>query len=69
MSTPAAQGITKKVLFPKYYPAIKHFFLDDEGRLFVMTHEKWENPKEFMFDIFNPKGIFIVRNWIPLFVS
>ncbi|MDH4219242.1 MAG: hypothetical protein OEY18_14965 [Candidatus Aminicenantes bacterium] len=69
MGTPAAQGIMMKVLFPKYYPAIQHFFLDDEGRLFVMTHEKWENPKEFMFDIFNPEGIFIGGKSLRVFLS
>jgi len=53
----------------KAFPAIQHFFLDDEGRLLVMTHEKWENPKEFMFDIFNPEGIFIGGKSLSVFLS
>jgi len=47
--------------FPSYMPPLNYFFTDDEGQLFVMTYEKGENPGEYIYDIFNPNGIFIGR--------
>ncbi|UCC39500.1 MAG: 6-bladed beta-propeller [Candidatus Aminicenantes bacterium] len=67
--TPGEQEIKKKLVFPEHYPPIQHLFLDDEGRLFVMTYEKGENPEEFMFDIFNPEGIFIGRKSLRVFIT
>ena len=37
------------------------WFLDDEGRIFVKTFERGENPGEYIVDIFNPEGVFIGR--------
>jgi hypothetical protein len=48
-----------KVYFPEYWPAFYDLFADETGWLFVMTYEIGENPREFVFDIFNPDGIFI----------
>lgn len=53
--------IRNKVYFPKSMPAFQYGFPDDEGRLFVMTYEKGDDPREYMYDIFNPDGIFIGR--------
>jgi hypothetical protein len=50
-----------EVWFPKFWLPMGNFFLDDDGRLFVKTFEKGENPGEYIFDIFNPDGIFIGR--------
>lgn len=50
-----------KVFFPRFYPPYQYFFVDEENRLYVMTFEKGEKPKEFIYDIFNPDGIFIGR--------
>lgn len=37
-----------------------HYFLTDEkGRLYVMTYEQGVNPGEYMFDLFNPEGVFV----------
>lgn len=54
-------GTSQKIDFPETYPPIQSFFVDDEGRIFVMTYEKGENPGEHVFDIFNPDGVFIQR--------
>ncbi len=51
----------KKIYFPEHWHPFHSFFLDDEGRLYVMTYESGENPGENMFDIFNKDGIFISR--------
>ena len=56
-----AYGKAQKLYFPEYRPPFQSFFADDEGRLFVMTYEKAENIREFLFDIFNQNGIFIAR--------
>lgn len=37
------------------------FFLDDEGRIFVMTYERAENSNGYIYDIFNAQGLFIAR--------
>jgi len=50
-----------KVFIPKYWPPYHSFFADEEGRLFVKTFEDGDHPGEYMYDIFNPAGIFIGR--------
>ncbi len=51
----------KKIYFPECWHAFHSFFLDDQGRLYVMTYEPGENPGEHMYDIFNEDGVFIAR--------
>jgi hypothetical protein len=58
-----------KVFFSKYWHPFQFLFSDEEGRLFVMTHEKGENPEEHMFDIFNPEGVFVLRKSLEVFLS
>ena len=53
--------INEKVFFPDHMPPYQYFFTDDNGRLFVMTYEKGEGPRGFMYDIFDPSGVFIGR--------
>jgi hypothetical protein len=53
--------INEKVFFPEHMPPYQYFLTDDNGRLFVMTYEKGEGPHGFMYDIFDPSGIFIGR--------
>lgn len=59
----------KKIHFPDHLPPFQYFFTDDEGRLFVMTYETEERPDEYMFDIFNPDGLFIGRKSLKLYLS
>ncbi|MEA2006143.1 MAG: 6-bladed beta-propeller [Acidobacteriota bacterium] len=76
---PASKEIKKLLMGPYYIetgkrseyvpnplPPINFFLSDDEGRLFVMTYEKGENPGEYMYDIFNPEGVFIGRKSLNL---
>ncbi len=51
----------QRTYFPDYFPPFQCAFVDDEGRLFVITNEKGSRPGEYMCDIFNPEGIFIAR--------
>jgi len=54
-------GTNRKLYFPDYLPPFQSFFGDDDGRLFVMTYEKGEKPGEYVFDIFNSEGVFVLR--------
>jgi hypothetical protein len=45
----------------KEMPPFNSFFVDEAGRLFVMTYEKGENGAAFIHDVFDPGGIFIAR--------
>ena len=47
-----------KFYLPEYWPAFNELFAGDTGWLFVMTYEISSNPREFVYDIFNPDGIF-----------
>ena len=60
-------SIRSKIYFPDAMPPFHSFFVDDEGRLFVMTYEEGENPGEFMYDIFNPEGVCIGRKSLKIF--
>ena len=50
-----------KLYFPEFYPPFQFFFLDERSRLYVMTYERGKGPNGFMYDIFNPDGVFIGR--------
>jgi hypothetical protein len=52
-------GPEVKVWFSEYWPPFSSFFPDDEGRLFIQTFEQGANPKEYLYDIFSPEGVFI----------
>jgi hypothetical protein len=50
-----------KVFIPANQPPFKGFFGDEAGRLFVMTGEPGEGPKESIFDVFDKAGRLIAR--------
>lgn len=58
----------EKIWFPKFWPPMGDFFLDDEGRIFVMTFERGANPQEYIYDIFNANGLFIARKAINILI-
>ena len=60
--------------FPDPLPPMNQFFTDDEGRIFVMTYEPGGRPGEYLWDIFDPDGVFIARlglniEWAGLYVG
>lgn len=64
-------NFSQKFYFPQHWYPFHSFFSDEEGRLYVMTHEQGEKPGEYLFDIFNSEGIFICRksinaHWEPV---
>jgi 6-bladed beta-propeller len=48
----------------KDMPPFNSFFVDEAGRLFVMTYERNENGEGFVHDVFNRDGILMAR--VPL---
>lgn len=60
-SFPAGQALVRKMYFPPHWPPNRYLFTDDKGRLYVMTYEKGDNEREYMYDIFNVDGVFIGR--------
>lgn len=60
-SFPAGQVLTKKMYFPQHWPPFRYLFTDGKGRLYIMTYEKGDNDREYMYDIFSPEGVFIGR--------
>jgi len=53
-----------KVSIPKYHSAYDRFIADDEGRVFVMTHERVDEGEGYYYDVFDSEGKFIAK--IPL---
>jgi len=60
-------GIPQDKYFTNPLPPLNQFFADDEGRIFVMTYEPGPNPGEYLWDIFNPDGVFIGRKALNIF--
>ncbi len=58
---PEGYPLLDKLYFTKNWPAFRELFNDDEGRLFVLTHEEGINPGEYIYDIFNSEGVFVGR--------
>jgi hypothetical protein len=56
------EELKRRIYMPENFPPFQRmFFTDDSGRLFVMTYEKGQTPREYIYDIFNPDGIYISR--------
>lgn len=48
-----------KMIYPKNWPAFHDLFASDDGWIFVMTYEKSDQPRHYVYDVFNPEGNFI----------
>jgi hypothetical protein len=56
-----------KVWFPEHWLPFGDFLLDDKGNMFVRTFEKDDTSGEYIFDVFNPEGVFIFRQSLNIF--
>jgi hypothetical protein len=61
------ESVGWKVFFEKYWPPYLSFIVDDEGRIYARTYEEGKAPGEFMYDIFNPEGIFILKKSMNIY--
>jgi hypothetical protein len=64
---PHYKPIRDKIYFPAHMPPFISFTADEAGRLYVMTYETADQPGEFIFDIFDPDGVLILRQPIRVF--
>ena len=55
-----AAGDNSLVVAKEMLP-VNSFFVDDTGRLFVMTYEQGASPDEYIHDVFNSDGILMAR--------
>lgn len=54
-------NVKEMFTFPKTFPPIQFFTLDEDGRIFVRTWEKGKEKGEYVFDVFDPEGRYISR--------
>jgi hypothetical protein len=47
--------------FAKHFPPYQFFTIDEEGRLYVKTWAKGKGENEYVFDVFDPEGVYIDR--------
>jgi len=59
-------GLSQDKYFSNPLPPLNQFSSDDEGRLFVMTYEPGPSPGEYIWDIFNPDGVFVGRKALDI---
>jgi hypothetical protein len=55
--------------FPDFYPPIKNFHVDSQGRIYVETYEMGDEPEAVVVDIFNPDGAYISRTTLTKSLS
>jgi hypothetical protein len=60
-----APEILQKLYFSKTFPPFQSGFADENGYLFVMTYEKGRDEAEFIYDVFDPDGVFVARTALP----
>ncbi len=53
--------VKDKLYFPDFLPPFHYFLTDPEGRIYVMTYERGEGPDKYIFDVFDPEGVFVSR--------
>jgi len=61
----------RNIAIPEFHPSFQRLFFTDNrnGNFFIMTFEKGENPREYLFDIFNKDGIFIGKISLDIYVE
>jgi len=65
--SPQMKVIRDKIYFPADMPPFIGFTADETGRLYVMTYETTERPGEFVFDVFDSDGAFLLRKPLRVF--
>ena len=65
---PIGEILKSKVQWPSHFPAIAGMTVDDQGRLWVETHEVQKNEGRTLraFDLYSREGDFLTRTWLDL---
>ncbi|MCJ7680167.1 MAG: hypothetical protein MUP70_05540 [Candidatus Aminicenantes bacterium] len=58
---PENDPYVQNLYFTKYWPPVRFMFSGDDDRRYVMTYEEGEGSGEFIYDVYNPDGVFIDR--------
>lgn len=64
---PANSAIRSKIYFPDAMPPFISFITDEEGRIYVLTHESGRGEEEGIIDVFAPDGAFLGKCPIRVF--
>jgi hypothetical protein len=64
---PSNSAIRSKVYFPDAMPPFVSFITDEEGRIYVLTHESGPSAEEGIIDVFAPDGAFLGKRPIRVF--
>jgi hypothetical protein len=59
IETPTSASLMSKIQFADPAPPCQHFWVDDEGRLYVVTYEPGAKTGEFIIDIFGGNGAYL----------
>jgi hypothetical protein len=59
IDTPSLAFLKAKIQFADLAPPLQHFWVDAEGRIYVVTYEQGIRPGEFLVDIFDRGGVFL----------
>jgi hypothetical protein len=54
--------------FPESHPPLQALLAAEDGTLLVETSEPGDRPGEYVFDIFNPEGVFVGRTSLGVFL-
>lgn len=54
-----------KVEWPKYFPPVEDFIMDDRGWLFVRPFIKDKEKKHVLYDVFNHEGRYVAKILLP----
>jgi len=62
------EQLKDKLYFPEFQPPIQNLVTGENGLLMVATFETGGNPGEFLYDIFNPDGVFIGKTSLNIWL-
>ncbi|MDH7494048.1 MAG: 6-bladed beta-propeller [Candidatus Saccharicenans sp.] len=54
-----------KVEWPRHFPPVQDFILDDRGWLFVRPFVKGQAEKDVLYDVFDAEGRYVARVFLP----
>lgn len=51
--------VKDKAYFPENFPALRSFYIDDEGKILLETYQEGNTPEEILIEIFTSDGIYV----------
>ena len=69
IDTPPFAFLKAKIEFADPAPPYQHFWVDAEGRTYVVSYEQGIRPGEFLIDIFDRAGVFMGQTSLNIWVN